>query len=243
MNSATRVRELLLSAKEQPESRETAAIWADVLGVERSAIGAIAQGVGLVAGEVEAIRAAMAETDVDPGLYTVALNNAALALGTKNLSAHWKQHRHHISDVTLQGIGWCAHALPSDDAEVAEGDLSKLRKLLSDFEAELASTELDDALRAFLLRQMATIRRALAEYRVVGAKAFDGAFTTLTVDLKQSAPMVERMADSKLRQAFKGVLKAVAGLSRFADTFLKVNGALEVMDINLIGPGPGGGPG
>lgn len=238
-NAATRVLDLLLAAREKPDNRETWTVWAEVLGEDVGNPGAVARAVGLVAGEIESIREALGQTTLSGDLYNVVLNQAAEALGTRNLSAHWKQFKGSIDQATINGLGWCAAYLPGEDTAASADQLKSLDRLLREFEKELASTELDDWVRAFLLRQMAIIRQALAEYRVVGAKAFDAAVTNLTVDLADSVEIVEQLPDSKVRKLYRGILSKAAGLSRFAGGFVKVQQMLEGLGIDLLPPGNG----
>jgi hypothetical protein len=97
------------------------------------------------------------------------VSQARLFTSPAQLSTDWRTHKsNYLAPQTLKAWQWAALYFPSEEDNVDGEALEGLRELLNELQTAAQDPELPNTLRRFVLRQVTTLRRAIARYAVKG---------------------------------------------------------------------------
>jgi hypothetical protein len=216
LNSAARLLEVLNQALAQPDGTQVAEAWAKILGITeanrtRRAI-AVGQLVHALHRELDIAAQGLEAAKFSKDLYSSAFSRIEHALSPLLLSATWNQVKQYLTADVLTALAFCTEILPDEESKISEGELDAIRERLGELRASLDNDSLPQRLRALVMHHLALIEAALAEYPVVGAKAFRAAGRTALgeiIEVKDElAAARDSQAVSKLEAAWKQVNSA-----------------------------------
>ena len=196
-NPASRLYELLKGLSEANRNLPTSAVLADVLGVENTPKN-LMRGIVKFHDLVREVKEyATEKTPLPTAPLERYIPQIESAVDFTNLDAPWNNYYSRITPaclVTLEMIGQVETA-PQDKIIPVE-ELSLLEESLRELfnEVEVEST-LDKEFKAFVLRQIEEIRRAISEFRISGASGFKRYVETLILESVQQSEVLIKAKD------------------------------------------------
>jgi hypothetical protein len=174
-NAARRVRNILQAARSvQNPDQSALSAWSKVLGTEREPGTSLFETVrllGLLTKEAEKVQLELAQMELDKDDYTHTFQFVFAVTMVTNLDVPWGQLVQQITPETLHQLGLFAQFSTVDEQVVPAEDLANLKQDLDAFLAEVMDNVTDDRLRAFVVKQIRIILRAIREYPIRGAEA------------------------------------------------------------------------
>jgi hypothetical protein len=181
-NSASRIVNLITSIPYHVDNTSTFEVWTQVFGLTelplKKKIHVVAERLGSVSRELELVRAQMDERNFSPELYSPAIAHLEEACSTIILSGIWHQVRQHLTSEVIVVLSFCSEIIPDEEDLIAPEKLSSIAEQIDSLSQLLSTSQLPPRLRSLLQHHIELIQRALEEYPITGAKAFQRATQT-----------------------------------------------------------------
>lgn len=180
-NAARRVRNILTTARKQDEHANTLSAWATTFRIldlpnyqfeTFRLLEMLMEQVDNLAREVEGF-------GLDQSDYQVTFDSLYNILKVTNLDNPWQYYQRYITDEVMRQLGMFAQWSHIDEPVVPVEDIAQLKEDLQRFQHEVLQGDIDERLRAFVLKQIRTILGALREYPIRGEEAIKDGDTTL----------------------------------------------------------------
>jgi hypothetical protein len=172
-NAARRVRNILTTARAQKDNDTTLSAWATTFGIldlpnyqfeTFRLLEMLMEQVENLAREVEGF-------GLDQSDYQVTFDSLYTILKVTNLDNPWQYSKRYITDEVMRQLGMFAQWSHKDEPVVPVEDIAQLKEDLQRFQHEVLQGDIDERLRAFVLKQIRTMLRALREYPIKGEEA------------------------------------------------------------------------
>ncbi len=177
INSAYRVREILLEAKKKQDKTPVHEVWAEIFDIEETEQNpknfAISRRLADLHDEVELIRTEMMKLDFSESLYSPSLNKCNAVFGVQTIMATWQSPKQQISPEVETALGFCSEILPNEELLIDEKNIDELKQMASELRANLENSKLPIYTKNIIEKHLSKIEEALTKYRAVGAKALD----------------------------------------------------------------------
>lgn len=174
-NPAARLLALLQKAKGDPQLRKQDAMraWASLLGVTDGNQPLILRRFGGVMELPMQIKERISSLpDIDDALYLRWLPKIVSAFNASHLGGGFSNFVDAIDETTLYGIELCASTLGKRDPDpvIEPADLEDISKQVDELLTEVRDSAVDAEVRLFILKHLYTLRKAIDEYQLFGAK-------------------------------------------------------------------------
>lgn len=228
-NSAARLFALISQATEKNGQITTAAIWADVLGLDTQLAEADPHAVQvqlkLVREELDLLERLMRSTNFSSDLYSPFIARVRSAVSVSNLAAAWANYSHFLNAETLLAFRYCSEILPSEeeiDVEALQSILDKIQAL----RAEIRDATISKAYQDFILHQIEIVERGIHEYPIKGEKAIKAAFAAGLADVVVTEDAIIHESSSEVSSKFVAVWTSLKAAARGITEVDKVAGSL-----------------
>jgi hypothetical protein len=180
-NAARRVRNILSTARKQDENGNTLNAWGSTFQTldlpnpqfeTFRLLQMLMEQVDNLAKEVEGF-------GLDQSDYQVTFNSLYNILKVTNLDTTWQHYQRNITNEVIRQLGMFAQWSHIDEPVVPAEDIAQLKEDIQRFQHEVLQGDIDERLRAFVLKQIRTILGALREYPIRGEEAIEDGDTTL----------------------------------------------------------------
>jgi hypothetical protein len=172
-NAARRVRNILSTARKQDEGGNTLNAWGSTFQTldlpnpqfeTFRLLQMLMEQVDNLAKEVEGF-------GLDQSDYQVTFNSLYNILKVTNLDTTWQHYQRNITNEVIRQLGMFAQWSHIDEPVVPAEDIAQLKEDIQRFQHEVLQGDIDERLRAFVLKQIRTMLRALREYPIKGEEA------------------------------------------------------------------------
>jgi len=171
-NPAGRLYQILSEVtKQRNENEPMQRVWARIFGLEESNAEGIFRAYVELLRLLKTAREAVEQLpDIDPNLYVKPFEQLERAFTVRSITTNLRSFKQHLTEGTMTALQFCAHALGkvSDETEVPQATLRKLREQVEALISEVLSAELQYEIRVFLVERLEEIRRAIIYYRING---------------------------------------------------------------------------
>lgn len=170
-NPAGRLYDILELARRQSGKESARKAWAAVFEVDSSDTGTLLQMLADLIDLVHKTKVAIQQfDDANQDLHLRPFRVIENLLSNINFDAPWENWRAKIDDTTLYGLQFSADKLSriSGFTQISSDDIAEVRKTVDELFNSVADSKLPQDLKALLLRNLESIRLALAAYRVRG---------------------------------------------------------------------------
>lgn len=224
-NSASRVRDILISAKKYPDNIRTISVWLETFKINaeenrRNGFIEATRKIELLYQELECIREHMRKGNFRPSTYEPALEKIETAISPEIFVAGWASGKQHLTNDVIVALDFCLDLLPDEEGEISLDDIESISRDIDDLEKSLEASGLSFQLKKTIQRYIHAIRAALQDYSVSGAKALKKASQTAVGEIIEvKAEIIESQNDPAVRK-FGSVWKKV---NTVADTVSKAD--------------------
>jgi hypothetical protein len=180
-NAARRVRNILSTARKQDEKGSTLNAWGSTfqtLDLPNPQFETFRL-LQLLIEQVDNLAIEVEDFGLDRSDYQVTFNSLYNILKITNLDTPWQHYQRNITDEVIRQLGMFAQWSQIDEPMVPVEDIAQLKEDLQRFQHEVLQSDIDERLRAFVLKQIRTILGALREYPIRGEEAIEDGDTTL----------------------------------------------------------------
>jgi hypothetical protein len=184
MNSPARLLAILTKMLSSPVDQNVSAhqTWARIFEIDETdeytrhdLLVATLQG---VRAELDLGTAALESKGISPALYVDQFNRFRVVISPAHYNTIWAGLVGNINPPdTRLAFAWAAEVVPDDEAELPSEDRSALLSEIETLLAELNDAQLPSAMRAFISKQLQTIKAALRMYDVQGPKPISDAIS------------------------------------------------------------------
>lgn len=127
-----------------------------------------------------------------------------------------------MTDAALDSLEALSHDI-ADETKIPESELEKISDSIEGLFREIESSGLHKKLKTFLMKMLERIRRAIAQYRISGAKGLQEALVAMQGEADLFYPAIDKVKKeapglwSKLSAFFSGVVITAAFLNACTD--------------------------
>ena len=186
-NTAGRLLAIFLEAREHQDREATHGVWRDVLNLPAVTGNKLRpEEVAQVYGHLVPMLAGLDEIEEEIGqerpeaarLYVKNFVSLRIALTPTNLTGQWQATKVHISDVALHQLELCANELPKEGT-VPQAELDQISEAVNKLFDEVRSSDLENALKHWILELLSAIKKSIDNYHIFGAKGLRTTFSML----------------------------------------------------------------
>lgn len=221
INSASRIHALLSIAVSQP-NKAIWGVWADVFGVkganDTETAELVLERLHWLHIELQILQAQAQRASLSSHLYEGALSRIRSALSPVILGSSWEGIRGNLTPEVLLAVAFLNEVLPDEESAISDAELQKISDMAQDLAAALAQSELPEALRRLMEHHLQLIGKALAQYKIHGARALREAGRTALGEIVELKDTVEA---SKQSEEMSRLGKLWKHVNTAADTALK----------------------
>lgn len=170
-------------------------------------------------------------------------------LSARNLSVNWSDTTNQFAADAATALQIFAQMLPADEQPVAPDELAAIMKEVAGLRLTIRESDLPRSFAAFLLRQLATIERALRDYPITGAASFRDASDSLVGgwihhrdELREHAERKEVKEVISLGDRVTTIAKRVVLLHQVTKALLGIGHAAADVALTVQHLLPGSGP-
>src|SRR5215217_6045587 len=167
-NAARRVRNILEGAQRQQQSTPTIEVWSNIFDITDHRYTGFGDTrfealrcLGLLNEQVERVKSEVAQLGVAQSDSAEAFERIEAIVASFNFDVPWEQYRTQITNEALSKLGIFSAMSPEDEQVVPAEDFENLKQDLDAFLAEVMDNVTDDRLRAFVVKQIRIILRAI----------------------------------------------------------------------------------
>ncbi|WP_156403976.1 MULTISPECIES: hypothetical protein [unclassified Massilia] len=111
-------------------------------------------------------------------LYASAIAQLEAAFSTMSLHTSWPNVRQHLTAETLVAMAFCGEIIDNEEDLISAEELTEIENKVQDLEQSLEGSTLPPRLKSLIQHHIDLIRKALAEYPIVGARSLRQAART-----------------------------------------------------------------
>ena len=180
-NCASRLSTTLQTMKSIGQSnRHAKDAWTEFLSLKPESIKdselmkKIAHSATLIAEEVELVREAMVSINsVDQKNYAKELDNIISTVDNYySWGQSWGDFLRFVTPSTFTVLGFCADLINQDEDILSDDEIQDIQSAVDAFEQSISEADLPFEAKLFFNRQIGVMRQALADYRIIGIRAF-----------------------------------------------------------------------
>lgn len=240
-NPAQRLSRLIEQVAPQHEGLTIAAVWAEAFGLDPQNIEAdphdVLAKLMLLRKEIDLAEKLMSETTFSKALYEPYFRRVRSSVSVANISAAWGNYKTNLQADTRLALKYCAEILPTEP-EISMEELQSVLDSVHRLREEVDQSELAQAVREFLLSQLAIIEKAIHDYPIRGGvaikKAFKDGFTDCVAHADNVSAEGSEAEISKIGEiwsAFKSAGKGIVETDRITSSLV----GLAEKGQNLLG--------
>lgn len=172
-NPAGRLKSLLDKGRGIDKATRLSQAWAQILEVDPKDKSTLLKHIGsLLALPADVRKEVTSLPELDHSVYLRWMPKVEKAFGILNLDMKWEQFYQHFTPEVMFGLDVCSEVLSrqAGQAELDEGQLTKLLEDVSSLLKELHSSDLPADLRERLAMHLVAVEDALKEYRIRGSR-------------------------------------------------------------------------
>lgn len=229
-NPAKRLSRLIEIVVLKQDSTSSAAVWAEAFGLDAAKAQTdpheVIAKLMILRNEIDLVEKLMSSTSFSKGLYEPHLQRVRSTVSLTNISATWNNHKGQLPADTRLALRYCAEILPAEpeiSMEELQGVLDSVHRLRGDIE----QSEITQAVREFLLSQLAIIEKAIHDYPIRGGVAIKSAFKDGLADCAAHAETVSAEGNKanisrvgKIWSDFKSAGKELVEADRVASSLV-----------------------
>jgi hypothetical protein len=174
-NSASRIYTILQQASALPENGGTVNAWASLFQINEphSAKLAIAVSEHLLWSNKELIilEAQLRASVLREELYVSALANLGQAFSTMYIATNWASVKQYLKQETLIPLAHWVDILPQEETPIQQQELEEILKQVEELEGCLRTSTLPEDLKLLITQHIISIRTAISQYPIAGARA------------------------------------------------------------------------
>lgn len=229
INSASRLVALLRPLANASENSKTIDVWAQAFGLKDQGsvrqIALIAECLNLLYREVDVVRSQMGRSEFSNQLYAPALERVERALSILHLHTTWNNARQYLTPDVFVALSFCVEIMPDEESVIDPKELAEIKRLVDDLSSALSAAQLPERIKRLIEHHIDLIHKALAEYKIIGAKAFRDAGRIAIGELVEVRDSVkESMQDPAITKLGKvwGKVNEMADFAIKADRVAKI---------------------
>jgi hypothetical protein len=219
-NAARRVRNILTTARAQKDNDTTLSAWATTFGI----LEMLMEQVDNLAREVEGF-------GLDQSDYQVTFDSLYTILKVTNLDNPWQYSKRYITDEVMRQLGMFAQWSHKDEPVVPVEDIAQLKEDLQRFQHEVLQGDIDERLRAFVLKQIRTMLRARREYPIRGEEAIKDGDTTLLATFISEHELIREHKEEEVVEETMSMWERMTNLLPWGN--FGINLARMLMDVDV----------
>lgn len=223
INSATRLVRILESTQTKGVHQQSLEVWANALAIEKldtkKRNSKTFELVLSMNEELDSLRAQTKSLNIPSIVYESDLNQVENALDPILINSNWTSVRQYVTPEVLKSLNYLSHLLPDEESEISESDFSDLSEKIFELKCLLEDATITARLRKLIEHHIQLIEKAMAEYRVCGAKSLREAAHTGLGEMIESKDEFENAKGSKVATAFGELWSKV---NKTTDAALKI---------------------
>jgi len=214
-NPAGRLLAILKRGREHRSTNPAQVVWSQILGIEQADLPLLLHRLGRVYALPQKVQSEIRQIrEIDHDVYLKSVSKVATAFKRLNLAAPWDSFIKHVDDVAIHGLEFCDERLSNIAPEQAlrEDQLTKLHdevRLLID---EVVKAQIDDKLRAYMLKHLEMVELAIGDYDICGSEPLETSFTTVVGSVALDKETAQNVKDSAFGDRFWGCMGKLAVL-------------------------------
>lgn len=186
-NIAGRIYRILHAASKQPDGHPTRNVWAKALQCHPD-------DTPLIYGRLLLLRFALDRIEEESkhaqlrsrGLLVRHFDNIRGVLSPNHLNEDWGRYGKLLRNGELVALEVLANELPTEE-EISKEELEEIGKLVAELDAAIRESQLDLAVRLWILDLLEGVRRSLHEYDIRGADGLRSAISSIIGELARHA--------------------------------------------------------
>jgi hypothetical protein len=168
----------------------------------------------IMADELARFQKELQATPAAPDSYDFVLHAIQQSISLRSLGSKWIAVEQHISNDVIRVLTAFAELLPREEAAVDPTELADFSVEVEALAQRIRKSGLPDEVKAFLERQIDTVRAALREFPLRGTSAFKDASLRSAITLADVPPAVVENADAPEVREVIGLWERVAKYGR-----------------------------
>ena len=172
-NPAARLLRILEEAAKRPDNEPILTVWGHVFKLGDQNPGPVFRYLVLLGDLADETAKLIKDVpDLQHDIYLRCIPSVKQGLTHPNLGNVWGNIRVHFSEKVLAELSFSAEVLSRHSSErpIAPDDLQEIKNAVDGLFEKVLNSSIDTELKEFLLDLLETIRQAVAEYRIRGAK-------------------------------------------------------------------------
>jgi hypothetical protein len=214
-NSAERLLTLLAEGKRKEDGTGCRKVWGELLGIPRGDSVLLTSQIGKVMMLPGQIVRDLQDTLPDGGnTWSHWASQVSLAFARQNLDGPWKTFIEHIDEHTLTYLRLSANILSTNKkvATIAPEAIDETRKKVSDCVDEVLASDIDQNVKAKIVRHLRAVIDALDDYQIFGAQPILDAVEVVAGHTHFDEKYYSFLKDSDLGARIHDALTAAANL-------------------------------
>lgn len=168
--------------------------------------------------EVDILKDELAASKITPARYAGPIESIEAALTVRSLAASWSNFQGYLNDGTITALGLFSEFIRDDESAVEEEGLGEIWGAIETLRERLEhAADFSETVRDYLLRQLAILERAIRDYRIRGAAAFQDA-SLLAFEISRK-PVVETAEEAEQVREVEGLWGRLAKIAKRAVIF------------------------
>ncbi|HEY0019361.1 MAG TPA: hypothetical protein VGC13_23875 [Longimicrobium sp.] len=164
----------------------------------------------------------MSETNISDELYANAFRSALRAIDPSHLGASWSNYQPLITPETLNALAFCSELLPDEGQLLETEEIDSLWAKLEALRTDVATSDLPDEVRRFILEQIGIIEKALDDYEITGARAFRRALVEGSLSYAEHETAVDEHKDAPEVKALSGIWGTLTKMNERSEAVQKL---------------------
>lgn len=229
LNSASRLLSVIERAYTIPDNTQTLEAWAQLLGVPEGnpfkRVIQVGELVHAMNHELDLAMQGLAAANFSPNLYEGSFQKILHALSPMLFTSTWNQAKQYFGPDVMTTLAFSVEILPDEETQIPPESFAEIQANMVQLRSTLDHPGLPPRLSSIISHHLALIERALAEYPIVGAKAFRKAGHE---GLGEIIEATEEISAAKELPAVKVLESTWKNVNTAADIALKVEKMVQL---------------
>ncbi|EHR70725.1 hypothetical protein BurJ1DRAFT_1872 [Burkholderiales bacterium JOSHI_001] len=217
INSASRIHALLSAASGHP-NKAIWEMWAEVFAVKGSdhseTAELVSERLNWLHIELQLLQVQAKTATISPHLYEGSLARIRSLLSPLILSSPWDGSRGNLTADVLLSVAFLNELLPDEENAISDQEFQRISDMAAELASSMEHSDLPEALRRLIDHHLQLIAKALAQYKVFGARALREAGRTALGEIVELKDTVQASKQSE-------------EMSRLGKLWKQVNGAAD----------------
>jgi hypothetical protein len=157
------------------EDSRTSDVWADYFGIggstPRYTTFEVIRNLNLLSDEIDRAEELAESSRITEERYSSSLQRIRAAVQPSNVAAQWQQYKRQYGESDINMLRTISD-VSDDENDVSEESLDDFKNAVEEFRQHVATLE-DDTLCKFATSQLLNMERAISDYPIIGARAFE----------------------------------------------------------------------